>query len=251
MTTATCAACGEPIEPGDSCRPYEEGFAHVDCAEVRVFVYGTLRTGGPLANLLPAHLDREPATVENFALHYGTGHRSYPYLVREVGAVTHGEVITVPLDDAEATAAYLETAAMERNAGYSVDPVIATLKSGGRRLCDAFVYPGTVGPPVPDGDWTRAPEWVEVDPAGFVPRRPAPASDDGEPEALLASGAIDGTFAIVLATLDGATALWRGHSFTACGKAAKALGLGPLARVGDDDPRHDALLRLTPVQESV
>lgn len=58
----------------------------------RVFVYGTLHSGGVAEWLIDG--PRHPATLADHAL-YGRTH-PYPFVIPQEGSVVHGEVVDVP-----------------------------------------------------------------------------------------------------------------------------------------------------------
>lgn len=219
----TCLLCTAPLADREV-RPYEDGFAHVDCAESLIFVYGTLRVGGHLEGWLPERLPREPATVTGFALHYAP-HHGFPYLVKtgDDRDLVYGEIVTVPADDAEAVSAALSVSAMERSAGYEVEGVTAILKSGCEVLADAFVWPWPHrGERIESGDWTLTPEWEPwpaIEQAAFRQPEPAPAAPEVAPDERprVRIGRDPETLMLTVKGLDG-TRLWEGVSYTAMGR---------------------------------
>lgn len=214
----TCLLCDHALTDDRDMRPYLDGFAHVDCGESKLFVYGTLRVGGHLQGWLPERLDREPADLTGYALCYAS-HRGFPYLVKTGMAddVVHGEVVTVLADDDEAVDALVRTTAMELNAGYSAEAVTVTLKSGTTALADAFVWPphlyDHLGPRIESGDWLATPEGAPWSP----PSPPEPSGEDERAVVYLGTG--EGGL-LTVTGLDG-TPLWEGYSYTQMGRFLK------------------------------
>lgn len=242
MTAIThCTICKQETN-GHDIRVRADGrVVHVPCGEFRLFVYGSLRSGGALASMLPASSHSEPATLAGYALAYATHHRSFPYLVPAASATTVGELVTIPNDDPDDVRAVQRIAQMEVNAGYTIVSVpLATKCSDAPVQAEAFVWYGrNVGEPVPGNDWAAAPEFAEIDGGGFrqaeSSRGDAPGSESaptfGAGETATEKVRLtlmtrrgrtdDGGGGAILALGDDGTVIERFTSYTAAGRWAK------------------------------
>lgn len=119
-----------------------------------LFVYGTLRVGESLSELLPSNLPRYNATVRG-RLHYSPHTRGYPVLLPsdDPNDRVHGEVVWVNLDNADVTYVVM----MEIGAGYSATWAQADLNIGGHVEALTFTWhpANGTGELITDGDWTE------------------------------------------------------------------------------------------------
>lgn len=113
----------------------------------RVFVYGTLRSGGVAEGLIDG--GRRPAQLADHAL-YGRTH-PYPFVVPRQGRTVHGEVVDIApalvdeLDDYEGD----EYVRVERTVQTDLGEVVAQ------------VWLAVVDPPLPESELIPSGDWFD------------------------------------------------------------------------------------------
>jgi len=127
---------------------------------ISLFVYGTLRQGGPLQHLLPTGLERRTAVMWDASLfEYAGG--AYPVLMLTPGVRTPvvGDLLSLDVDNDERHAeAFVDIVRMEQFSGYGVSAhVVRTVDDSEQHTALVFVYGNAdddaIGPYVESGDW--------------------------------------------------------------------------------------------------
>lgn len=124
---------------------------------MNLFVYGTLREGGALDDMIVGQ--RVPASADGMTLfEYAGG--AYPIMVATTGRPVPviGDLMMIDLDDAESMEALANVVTMETHSGYVMRMI--SVRPRGETLTHqvwAFLWEqpddDAIGPQVPSGDW--------------------------------------------------------------------------------------------------
>lgn len=114
---------------------------------IRVFVYGTLRSGGVAAGLIDGV--RIPAELADHAL-YGRTH-PYPFVVRRHGGTVHGEVVDISTDRLNE---------LDEYEGDEYVRVARTVRTDHGDV-DVQVWIAVTDPPLPESELIPSGDWFD------------------------------------------------------------------------------------------
>lgn len=113
----------------------------------RVFVYGTLRSGGEAAHLIGGV--RRPASLPDHVL-YGRSH-PYPFVVPRSGSVVHGEIVDIAPDLLDE---------LDEYEGDEYVRVEAAARAGDEEVV-VQVWVAVADPPLPESELIPSGDWFD------------------------------------------------------------------------------------------